>query len=224
MHTDYTTPLSSQWSRRAAARLFGGGLALLVSGTAVAAPGKKKKPRKKPKFRTITRTFRNDSSIDIRDDAITNPYPSTIKVSGFKQGKLLDVNVKLKNLSHGDPSDIDVLLRAPNGRRAIIMSDAGDAFDVTNITITLDDQAAEGLRFASPLSSGRFKPTNFGTVGSGDDAFPPPAGDTANVELATFEGINPNGTWRLFVVDDIDEGAGSIGSWSLTIKARVRVS
>ncbi|MDQ3410659.1 MAG: hypothetical protein M3509_00925, partial [Chloroflexota bacterium] len=222
---DYTTPISSQWTRRAAARLLGGGLALLAGGTAVAAPGKQKKPPKKPKFRTITRTFRNDSSIDIRDDTIANPYPSTIKVSGFKQGKLLDVNVKLENLGHGDPSDIDVLLQAPNGRRAIIMSDAGDAFDVTNITITLDDQAAEGLRFASPLSSGRFKPTNFGTVGSGDDAFPPPApaGDTANVELATFDGINPNGTWRLFVVDDIDEGAGSIGSWALTIKARVRV-
>lgn len=148
-------------------------------------------------------------------------------MSGFKQGRLLDANVTLQSLSHEFPPVLDVLLQAPNGRRAIIMADAGGnqiGVDVTNITLTLDDQAAASLPQFSRLGAGRFKPTN--NDNGPDDFFPPPApaGTTDNVRLATFTGINPNGIWRLFVNDELDGFTGSFGAgWSLTIKARVRV-
>jgi hypothetical protein len=46
-----------------------------------------------------------------------------------------------------------------------------------------------------------------------------PRPETAS--LRAFQGLNPNGTWQLYVVD-ADAEAGIIACWSLTFKARVR--
>jgi hypothetical protein len=64
------------------------------------------------------------------------------------------------------------------------------------------------------LTSGTFKPTNFGA----SDTFSPPAptGPYAST-LATFNGSNPNGAWSLYVVDDEALDSGSIAGWSLAI-------
>jgi subtilisin-like proprotein convertase family protein len=227
MLTNKPRTFTSRWSRRDLGHLVGGSLALLASGSAAAAARPKKRKRKpkgpkKPKFRTITRTFSNTSGLTLPSFGPADPFPSTVNVSGLKQGKLLDLNVTLTNLSHGDPSDLNLLLEAPNGRRAMILSDAGAEFNITNRTIILDDQADAGLPFTFPLTSGTFKPTNFGPP-SEDDFLPPaPAGEITEVKLSTFQGINPNGTWRLFIVDDAPVGSGGLGSWSLTIRARVR--
>ena len=69
------------------------------------------------------------------------------------------VTVKLNNLSHTFPADIDVLLVGPGGQNAIIMSDVGGGDDVTGITLTLDDAAATNMP-AALLTTGTFKPTN----------------------------------------------------------------
>ncbi|MDQ3694897.1 MAG: proprotein convertase P-domain-containing protein [Chloroflexota bacterium] len=180
-----------------------------------AAPGKQGKQKK---FENKSKTFTNVSPITIPALGAASPYPSEIRVSGFRQGKLLDINVTLTNLSHPHPADINVQLLAPNGRRAIIMSDAGSCLGVNSITLTLDDQAAARLSGATQISSDTFKPTNYGAF----DPFPPPGASTTNVRLSTFSGIDPNGTWRLLVVDDTDPDGGSIGGWSLKIKARVK--
>jgi hypothetical protein len=227
--TEHETSIPSQWSRRGLVGLASGGLALLLRGAA-AAPGndgkgkRKKRRRRKPRFRTITRTFTNASPIAIQLGT-ANPYPSPIQVSGFRQGKLLDVDVSLKALSHGVPEDIRVLLQSPNGRRAFIMGGAGGQFAVSNLTLMLDDQAAASLPETSQLGTGRFKPTNYTGIAN---PFPPPApaGDIHSVKLATFTGVNPNGIWQLFIHgDDVPPvGTGSFGAgWSLTIRARVRV-
>lgn len=185
--------------------------------------GKKSKQRaRRPKFKTVTRTFSNATPITIPDntDPVT-PYPSEIKVKGLRRGRLLDVNVTLHNFSHTYPDDVDVMLESPNSRRAVIMSDVGSSFDVSNLTIKLDDQAAALLPPNTQLGSGTFRPTNDGLV----DNFPAPAVPSSDVALSTFKGINPNGSWRLYVADDVGADGGSIaGGWSLTIKARVRVS
>ena len=63
--------------------------------------------------RTVTKTFRNTTVIDIPSSGDTgpgDPYPSTIEVSGFKRPKILDVNVTLRSLTHTFANDIDVLL------------------------------------------------------------------------------------------------------------------
>ena len=40
---------------------------------------------------------------------------------------------------------------------------------------------------------------------------------------SAFDGTNPNGAWKLYVVDDTIGSAGKFaGGWSLEIKAKVR--
>jgi hypothetical protein len=79
---------------------------------------------------------------------------------------------------------------------------------------------------AMSFPSGRFRPTNgdpdFPSDQSGD-AFPPPAPPPGGSRLAAFDGTNPNGQWRLFVIDDRSGDAGFIkGGWSLQLTARIK--
>jgi subtilisin-like proprotein convertase family protein len=145
------------------------------------------------------------------------PYPSTISVSGLAQ--LSDVNVTL-TLSHAVPDDVGVLLVGPQGDKVLLMADAGGGSAATDVTLTFDDSAAGTLPDAGPLVSGTFRPT-LGTAGVGCAApatFPSTA--PAGPYPTSFAGFNlsdPNGTWRLFVIDDTAAGAGSISSWSLDL-------
>src|SRR5215216_2675171 len=96
---------------------------------------------------------------------------TAIEVSGFDK-PLTDVNVTLRNITQPGVDDLDVLLVGPGGQTAVIFSDVGGNNLVSNLTVTLDDQAATQLSPAGPLTNGAFQPTNFQ---SGDSFFSPPA-------------------------------------------------
>jgi subtilisin-like proprotein convertase family protein len=164
----------------------------------------------------VTRSFTSTVPIAvplaITAEGPASPYPSTIPVGGLRAGKILDVNVTLSGVSHTYPEEIEVILVAPNGRTAVgLMSDVGDDHDVTNVTLTFDDQAASYLPFGAQVVSGSYKPTLPGVA---------PGPDTA--ALGRFNGLNPNGIWRLYVADNNAGDSGRIDGWALTIKARVR--
>jgi hypothetical protein len=115
-------------------------------------------------------------------------------------------------------------LVSPGGQNAIIFSDVGGNNAATNFDLTLDDESATTLPDDTPAipGSGTFKPVNFAS--SGADNFPgapPPSGATA---LSTFDGINPNGAWRLFVSDDTAGGTPSefSGGWTLEVEQKVK--
>jgi hypothetical protein len=146
------------------------------------------------------------------------PYPSERNVSGFNQGVTLDVNLTLKNLSHTFPDDIDIML-SHRGKTRKVMSDVGGGGDVNNITIRLDDEAANQLPDNGPLVAGSFRPRNVG----GSDPFAAPAPTpVSSPDLVGFDGSNPNGPWRLWVMDDAGGDSGQLaGGWSITIRARV---
>ena len=146
----------------------------------------------------------------------TAPYPSTIDVSGLPSG-VTDVDVTLHGLSHSRASDLDVLLVGPNGQQATLVSDVGGSSVIGAADVTLDDEAANALPSTNNISAGRYRPTN---PGGGADPFLTPAPSATGAEsLSAFDGTDPNGAWRLFVVDDDDAGdfTGSLSGWSLTI-------
>jgi subtilisin-like proprotein convertase family protein len=190
------------------------------------AHGKKKNGGK---AKTVKKIFANDSAMAIPgDDTVTagpaDLYPSAIAVTGFKKAKISDVNLTLRGLSHGFPRDLDLLLVAPNGRNALVMSDvgsndAGDS-DVVDLTLRLDDEAAARLPSTEVLVDGTFRPFNVG----GSDVFPAPAPEvSANTALSTFDGIDPNGQWQLFVVDNGNADTGAIADgWTLEITAKAK--
>jgi subtilisin-like proprotein convertase family protein len=159
----------------------------------------------------------NTTLIAINDDNTASPYPSSILVSGVV-GNITKVTVTLTNLSHGRPSDIDIMLVSAGARDAVIFSDAGDGVTVNNVTLTLDDDAVDPPPFASGLTSGTFKPVNYNPPADPDNFVNPAPAPSGNVALATFIGDEPNGTWELFVVDSVETETGSIaGGWTLTI-------
>ena len=103
---------------------------------------------------------RNTIPIVIPREGKAAPYPSTIEVSGIAGG-IADLNVVLRGFSHPAPHDVDALLVGPRGQTAVVMSDVGVGVGVTNLTLSLDDQADAGLPTNAGLTSGRFKPTNY---------------------------------------------------------------
>ncbi len=168
-----------------------------------------------PRFKTVTRTFHNTGFVSIPSSGPANPYPSKMDVGGFKRGRILDANLTLKGFGHGIPSDV---MLSYGGVDRTVMSDVGSGA-ASNVALKLDDEAAGPLPGSAQLASGTFEPTN---VGAGDFfAFPAPA-PPGLAELSGFDGTNPNGPWRLWVMDDTAVSTGQFASgWSITIKARV---
>ncbi|HEX6624778.1 MAG TPA: M36 family metallopeptidase [Pyrinomonadaceae bacterium] len=140
-----------------------------------------------------------------------NPYPSNISIAGVT-GMVSKVTATITGFSHTFPGDVDILLVGPGGQKIILMSDVGGGTDAVNTTITFDDA---GPAIGATVVSGTFRPTNSGT----GDVFPAPAPAAPyGSALSAFNGISPNGTWSLYVVDDAGIDAGSIsGGWSLNI-------
>ena len=157
-------------------------------------------------------SFTNTASITINDNSAATPYPSTVNVSGITDivGK---VRVTLYGISHTYPSDIDILMVGPTGQSVILMSDADSGTDISNVVLTFDDDAPNSLPSSAAITSGTFKPTNFGS----GDTFPAPApAGSYGSTLSGFIGANPNGAWNLYVVDDVGGDSGAItGGWSV---------
>jgi subtilisin-like proprotein convertase family protein len=144
-----------------------------------------------------------------------NPYPSSITVAGLT-GNITNVTVRLENLNHTFPDDIDVLLVAPNGNNLVLMSDVGGGNDVYFGNITFDDAAPAAIPDGGPIPSGTVQTSRDASA----DTFPAPAPAVGtNTTLAgAFNGIAANGTWRLYVVDDANGDQGTLGNgWSITI-------
>lgn len=190
-------------------------LDLISAGPLVAAKtGSDQAEKEKKGSKTITRTFSSPNAVIIDDDTTANPYPSTIQVSGIKKGKVIDVNVRLRGINHTFPDNIDVLLVAPNGASSVLMTDAGGSPDAVSVTLTLDDEAAEALPDTTVLTNGSFKPASYG----GADTFPNVDAPSTSASLALLNGGNPNGEWRLHVVDDAATNSGAFsGGWDLQL-------
>ena len=170
-------------------------------------------------------SFTNSELITINDLAAATPYPSTITVSGYCPGQVIShITLTLNGLTHTFPADLSMMLVAPNGNKCVFMSNVGGGDDVSNITVTFDDAAATTV--PNPLEAGTFKPTT--APAEGAIPFPAPAPQPVPANYAqtegtatftnSFNGINPNGSWDLYILDAFGQDAGFIAEgWTLTI-------
>jgi plastocyanin/subtilisin-like proprotein convertase family protein len=145
------------------------------------------------------------------------PYPSTIAVSGMS-GFVSNVRVVLNNVNHTFPDDLDVLLVAPDGRKVLLMSDAGGTNDLSGVTLTFDDSGPT-LPDNALITSGTYHPTDYPGNDPTPDYFNPPApAGPYSTALSTFNGVNPNGAWRLYAQDDQNGDTGTIAQgWCLQL-------
>ena len=164
-----------------------------------------------------------NSGLGSPNGAPAGPYPASIEVSGLS-GSVTNVSVTLTGLTHTFPGDVDIVLVSPSGQKFIIVSDALGTSDWTGQTYTFSDDASSLLPDEGETPpSGSYRPTNYGT----GDLFPSPAPAAPYLSPATagsstfasaFTGINPNGSWGLYVVDDKLPDVGNItGGWSISI-------
>jgi len=169
----------------------------------------------------LSTTLANESPIFISVGGPASPYPSTIEVSGLT-GQVSHLRIGIHGLTHPFPDDLDMLLVAPNGRGAILMSDAGGASRLQAIDVTFDDNASAPLPDGGLMVAGQYRLSNY--EGASDDFTElAPAGPYVTT-LGELSGVDPNGTWSLYVIDDFFLDGGNIGSgWSLTLETTVAV-
>jgi subtilisin-like proprotein convertase family protein len=162
-------------------------------------------------------TFANQAPITINDSTNpptkASPYPVPNWVVGMP-GFITGLSVTLSNVNHTYADDIGVLLVGSNGQGVILMANAGGSTGLTNVNLTFSDFAASSLPDQMQISSSTFKPTAFG---SHIWPAPAPAGPYVT-NLSVFNGMNPNGQWNLYVMDDAHFDSGNIAKgWWLTV-------
>jgi len=158
----------------------------------------------------VAGSFSNLNPITIADNTVASPYPSSIDVSGVT-GSFDAIRVSLTNVNHTRPNDIGILLVGPLGQKVVLMDAAGGGVDLVNVNLAFDD-LGNALTTAA-ISSGTYRPTNL----SSTRTYPAPAPATPYASaLSAFNGIDPNGTWQLFVRDAVAGETGSIlGGWAI---------
>jgi subtilisin-like proprotein convertase family protein len=160
-------------------------------------------------------TFSNPTPIGLSgpgDMGPANLYPSTIVVSGVSPF-VTEVTVTLRCIIHTLVSDISVILQGPDPTRSVeLMSSVGNA-GVLDVTYTFRDGATPLPTVGGP-PTGTYRPTQYQTL-----PYPGPAPILpTSTMLSVFNGLDPNGTWSLFVVDRRTGNAGVIlEGWTLTI-------
>ena len=128
--------------------------------------------------------------------------------------------VDLTGVSHTWPDDIDIMLVWLGGQNILLMSDAGGEGDISNLNFTFYVAATTTLADEAQLVGGIFRPSNYETSSI---FFPDTSADMGIVHsLTVFNNSDPNGTWSLYVRDDVNTDSGSIsGGWTLHISTTV---
>lgn len=160
-------------------------------------------------------SFSNTNSVVIRDLDTANPYPASIVISNaaWRIGR---ASLTLSNLSHTAQSDVNVLVVGPNGQGAYVIAGPNGTMDYNHVTLTIDDTASAPI--PGECESGSYQPTGyFPEIHELFPVFPAPApSGPYSPDLSIFNGIDPNGTWSLFLLDDETGDSGILeGGWSL---------
>ncbi|MEO6390851.1 MAG: VCBS repeat-containing protein, partial [Pyrinomonadaceae bacterium] len=178
--------------------------------------------------------FTNAANIDINTTTTSptvplpfTPYPSPITVSGLT-GNITKVTVSIYGINDPRPPSFDILLVGPTGANLIIASDIGnDNTAVADVAVTFDDAATTGAN-STGLGTATIRPTNLNIGGADTFPAPAPAGPyfspapTGSATFASvFNGTNPNGDWKIYVVQDEVASQGSAGffanGWSVNV-------
>lgn len=187
---------------------------------------------------SLTKNFANTNNIIIPDHGPAIPYPSTNIVSGIS-GIIGKVTVTFTNFNHTYPDDVDMLLVGPGGQNVLLMSHAGSGGLLTNAQLTFDSGATSAngnpalLPSSSPIISGAYQPSQYGTVDFTDNFngtitistnhLPPAPPYRTNLDI--FNGTQANGAWLLYVFDSSPGDQGIIvGGWSLAITSGTEIN
>lgn len=182
---------------------------------------------------TSTYTFSNAGAITIHDLANADntgkasPYPSRITASSVPNDsanpiptgeRIVDVAVTLRNVTHPTQTEVAALLVGPGGQKAVLFRGAGNPVGGFNNTTFTVNGTSGAIPLVAPIANdGTYGAADYG---SGNFFGSAPAGPYN--PMSSFDNVNPNGEWQLYLIDTVGtQGAvgGTVaGGWTLTLK------
>ena len=176
-----------------------------------------------------------------KDNGRASAYPSELTTSGipFVKGRtgerIRSAKVTIHNVTHAFSRDIGMVLESPKGDKVALMRNAGGATTGTaplsDVTITFDQSASSAIPANAQITTSSYDPADYGTgdlitgkaptgaysgslgAFTADNLKP---GQSATEDQAKAK--NPNGKWKLYVVDSSPGSSGVIaGGWTLEI-------
>lgn len=166
---------------------------------------------------TLTNTWTVSAVIPDNDDV---GYSDTRTISAPQITSIGSVTVDL-NITGGWNGDLYAYLVHGSGFAVLLNRPGGDTGTpdgsaTVGMTITLDDAALTDIHTGIPMVGGPV-----GGVWQPDGRAADPlavlAGDPRTAMLASFAGLDANGSWTLFVADQSPGGVSTLDSWTLTI-------
>jgi hypothetical protein len=160
-------------------------------------------------------SYTNDNVVLIFTRGPAVPYASVIRPQCVP-GAVKRITASLFEFSHTSPSDVNVLLVGPDGKKVNLMGGAGGfepLFDGVDLIFT--DATTNLLPEMDLILSGTYHPSDYDPDVVMD--YPAPAGPYST-NLSTFVGTDPSGPWTLFVYDAVALDGGVISSWGLNIE------
>ena len=156
-----------------------------------------------------------------------SPYPSTITVPATVAGNVYSAAVTLNAFNASVPNDVTILLQPPNGGGSVLLlSGAGGTNGATNLTLTFADTnnvASPTAALAANNGAAALHPTTYNGLNTplptNNNPPTPPFFD----QLAVLNGINPVGTWSLWMVDKTTGDTASMSSWTLSLSTTPQI-
>ena len=160
-----------------------------------------------------TLTVSNFQAITIPDLSLATPFPSSNVVAGLV-GTASGAIATLNGFTHTFPADVTAVLVNPNRVGLVLFSRAGNS-NAVNLNISFSD-AAFDLFGNGGMTNGIYRP--IGGTPSGSFATNIPALIYTNTLAQLARGAG-NGSWNLYIYDDVGGDAGRIsGGWSLRLE------
>lgn len=160
----------------------------------------------------------NYNPILLPDARAAVPYPS-IAAYTWCQGTIIDVDLNIYGITHGNGGDVDMVLQGPGGQSTKIISDASDGA-IDRFYLTFDDEAATEVP-ETIKNDTAYRPTNVDQF----DGMRAPSPEPTMASLSVFDGTSPAGDWKLFIQDDNLGLSGNIEfGWDLTLTVTSQVA
>ncbi|MEI6675973.1 MAG: S8 family serine peptidase [Verrucomicrobiota bacterium] len=146
-----------------------------------------------------------------------SPYPAILPVTGIA-GRVHNVRAKLNGLTYGAQQNMHVYLGGPTNVNVALFTDASTT-GVTNKFFTFEDNAPTFFYRAGSTIDGNYRSWDYDYFLDGiyNGFTGQPATDEHGFTLGEFNGLNPNGNWRLYVENTSAAGTGTLPSWNVEL-------
>ena len=104
----------------------------------------------------------------------------------------------------------------------MLWNDAGGNYELFGVSVVFDDGASGAIPDSGPVVRGSYQVSQYGSIPLPDGPFPAPNPGMGGGDLSLFNGLDPNGTWKLYAYDDSFRWAGGelVDGWSLTFETQ----